>query len=218
MIFAVNIAGKLMHRDFGEKVQERLISMLPIERQTTHESKAWDTRLASTWAELAIWEQSPLFGQGFSIQGEFVEEGKILNYGAFNHNGWASVLCQTGIIGFIPAMMLVASLLLIGRKLVASQAHPGTMLMGALAVMGTGYMVAGILAGIIWTIREAMLYGLVCGMAYRCLSMQESMAMTDENWNDRSATRWRRWPALSRRRWSGIQRPVYGSIRMICWP
>ncbi|HEX3355543.1 MAG TPA: O-antigen ligase family protein [Tepidisphaeraceae bacterium] len=176
-LLTINFVTNVMHRDFGKIVQDRFDSMLPTERTNSKEGKAWDTRLDSITAELSIWADNPILGGGFNIQDEMALEGKIENWGAFNHNGWASVLCKSGIVGFIPSMMLLASLLFIGRKLAVSHVHPGTTMMGVFACMCGIYLFSGILAGMVWTMRYGMLIATACGMAYRCLNIQEVLLM-----------------------------------------
>jgi O-antigen ligase/polysaccharide polymerase Wzy-like membrane protein len=176
LLLMVQVVSSVTQRDFGEFVNERLVSLLPTERQTSKEGKAWDTRLDSIWTELSIWESNPLLGRGFGIQEDLVARSKIVNYGAFHHNGWCSVLAQTGIIGFAGCMLVLWGLLIQGRKLVLYGPTKGMRLIGVLGVMCGLYEFAEVLGAMAWTVRFAMLSGVVCGMVYRCVDMMEAVA------------------------------------------
>lgn len=188
LLAAVAVASSLTGRDFmNEVVMKRIYSLLPTERQGT-ESKAWDTRTGSIKQELAIWLDNPVTGAGFAAADWAAQGGEIMNTGAYNHNGWASVLAKTGLFGFAGSMMIIGSLFVLGYKLAKEQVNKPFTLFGVLAVMSACYMFIGVLAGIVWTTRYAMLFGVICGMAYRCRDMiaalraeeQEHLALSYE--------------------------------------
>jgi hypothetical protein len=177
LVFMVHVVSSMTHRDFDQYVTDRLESLLPTERKTSKETKAWDTRTDSIKAELDMWLDSPLLGRGYGIQEDLVGQGKVTNWGAFHHNGWCSILAQTGIIGLAGFMICLVGMFVIGRKVVFMAPTKGMRLIGAMAVMGACYEFAEVLGAMAWTSRFALFNGVICGMAFRCYDMMEAVTI-----------------------------------------
>jgi len=186
LVVAITIVSSTTNRNFGEYVQNRLVSLLPSERQTTHDTKAWDTRVGSIQQELDIWATNPLIGRGIEIQAGMVVRGTLSNTMAYHHNGWASILAQMGLVGFAGYMMIVGGLFWIGRKVALRSPDRRLRLVGVVAFLGAIYMIAGVAAGPIWATRYAILFGTLCGMAYRCLDMMP-IGATDQAFIDQAS-------------------------------
>ncbi len=171
---AIQGASDLMHRDFGKIVQDRLYSLLPTERVSEKESKAWDTRLPSMRQEIGLWLENPLTGQGFSAQNGRVLSGKMVNMGAYFHNGWSSVLATTGLFGFVGFWSIIVSMFVIGRRMVRTATDRATILFGALAFFSSLYLFIGALSGMVWGARLALMFGIICGMMFRLRDIQNT--------------------------------------------
>ena len=176
-LMTIKLVSSVTQRDFGAFVNERLESLLPTERKSSKDSKAWDTRVDSIGAELGIWAENPLLGKGFGIQEERVITGKMTNYGAFHHNGWCSVLAQTGIVGLSGFAIVLVGTFVMGRRVAMNAPTRGMRLLGVMAVMSSLYEFAEVLGAMAWTTRFAMLSGVICGMVFRCHDMMEAVAV-----------------------------------------
>jgi len=180
MFGALWIASNVTHRDFFKYASDRIVSMLPTARETSKEGKAWDTRLDSLTEETKIWLSSPVFGKGLGIQDELAFTGKIVNYGAFHHNGWMAILAQMGPIGLAGYMMIIGGGFVIGRRLVREGPTKSMRLIGFLAFMVSIYGFTEVLGAGEWAQRIAILHGVIVGMAYRCYDMREAVAIDQE--------------------------------------
>src|SRR5205814_4864834 len=104
LLGAVYAAARVTHTDFAQRIQQRIDSMLPTERQTSKEVKAWDSRLGSTIREIELWAHSPLLGNGFGHRYIYSENGEPMP--GYGHNSWSFTLYQTGPLG-LAAMVVV---------------------------------------------------------------------------------------------------------------
>jgi O-antigen ligase len=172
--FAIQQASTLMHKDFGKMLADRVTSLLPTARETSTETKAWDSRVGSIGQELQIWMANPLMGQGFASQNALVARGELENTSAYGHNGWSSVLATTGIFGFAGFMSVVGSLLVVGRRLVFNGHNRGQIMLGAAAFTCGVFAFINVLTSGVWFQRLAVFIGVMCGAALRMRDIQLS--------------------------------------------
>lgn len=179
LYFAVQLAGEATHKDFAKMMVERVQSMLPTERETSTESKAWDSRLGSSQQEVEIWLQNPLLGQGFASQLAALSRGRMEDTTAYFHNGWSSVLATTGIFGFAGFVCLMGTMLWVGRRLVFDGRDRGFIMMGVVCFSGGIFLVINTLSSMVWTQRVALLFGIIAGMALRLRDIQQTQGVAE---------------------------------------
>jgi hypothetical protein len=151
------------------------MSLLPGDQDGVR-SKAWDSRLPAIQRELEIWMQNPLMGKGFGIQFEEERTGLSSGRGGFRHNVWSASLAESGPLGLAGYMLPPISAMWVGFLLVRRATDKGTMYVGALAaVVGCATFMLSFMTLSINTQRQAIPLGLICGMVYRCRSIQQAL-------------------------------------------
>ena len=171
---ALWVGDQIIGRDFAGKVTKHIESLLPGDREGKNE-KAWDSRLGGIQAELAIWLQNPLMGQGFGAGETAFLSGRTQGGTvSIKHNSWTASLSECGAIGFVGIGVMTASMILLGYRMVHSRTDRVSVLVGAL----------GFFAGVVFflrcsgtmalTSRAAIGFGMVCGILIRAREMQET--------------------------------------------
>jgi hypothetical protein len=183
------VMSRITGRDFEHYVvQKRLKQLAPWLDEETKVTVT-GTRLPGILAELKVWSESPLIGQGFAISSRVeAEEGGELG---MNHNVWTSALAQYGPVGFFAFAVPIVGTIVVGRRMVRAQTDVHMAVFGALAaIMGAMAFIWASLSLSINQQRLGMLVGLMFGMAFRCRAMQLTLERQhalweyDSNYND----------------------------------
>lgn len=162
-------------RDFTTWVQDRLESLLPGERASNRETKAWDTRLPGMLKELELSMGNPILGRGFAVQ----EWDMILNGrgGDYRHTPWVSTFCETGLPGLAGFGITIFGLAIVGTRLARQCPDKWFALLGAI---GAAWGVVCIEAGFMtlhWNSpRSAITLGLLAGLIFRARDLSSTMA------------------------------------------
>jgi len=167
------LASQFTGWNFYAKMQERVVSLLPGERYMG-EQKAWDTRIGGALQDLGLFATSPVFGRGFGIQ-EYIA-GTSTAPGA-HHNAWTDIMAKTGLLGLIPALLVIGGSIVIGRRMVHEQVDRGSILLGALGVItGFYYLTLGMATWSFNSLRGGICLGVTFGVLLRCRAMQLTSA------------------------------------------
>lgn len=169
------LASHATGRDFFDRFNQMLISMMPWAERGIHGGKAWDSRLPSILIELKMWATSPVWGNGFAAQAAMVAQGGW-DAGGFYHNAWSGTLATTGLLGFTALVLTMGAPIVIGYRMVKSRLDRPTMVMGGLAyIVGINGVVTATCT-MIFTTRGALIFALIAGMAFRARAMAEATA------------------------------------------
>lgn len=167
----VNLASNAMHRNFAPMVSRRVESMLPGQYGWDHQ-KAWDTRVPSILHDGEVILTNPAFGGGFGIQEKMAVRGGI-SLGEFHHNAWTDYWAKTGVAGFAAVLVLIGSMIVVGRRMVSDGHGNGFALVGALGLAGGAYgLVLGLGTMSLNYLRGEIVFGVLCGVVLRCRAMQ----------------------------------------------
>ena len=99
-------------------------------------------------------------------------KGEIGDTGAYNHNGWTSVLAKTGILGFAAVVLMIWTMIVLGYRLVRDNVDRTFVVFGALAfIVGVVYLIRAT-CSMSWASRPAIHYAIVCGMVIRAREME----------------------------------------------
>ena len=173
--------SRLTGRDFKTYVIEKRLKQLAPWLDEETKVTVTGTRLPGIIAELKVWSESPLIGQGFAISTR-VEAETGMELG-MNHNVWTSALAQYGPVGFFAFAVPLVGAAVVGWRMVRAQTDLQTTILGALAaIMGTTAVIWATLSLSINQQRLAMLFGLMFGMAFRCRAMQLTLAKQQAEW------------------------------------
>jgi hypothetical protein len=155
--------------DFGKKINEKLISMIP---DDSNKVKAWDSRAPAAWREIEIFASNPLMGGGFGAQIP-EERARISLINGFFHNAWTATAAGTGIFGFLGMFMVAATCIVIGRRMAIDRFDDATMLFGVYAFLsGVFWLIYGATT-LSWnTLRGGIPFALTCGMVLRVRAVQ----------------------------------------------
>jgi hypothetical protein len=165
----------LTGRDFKTYVIEKRLKQLAPWLDEETKVTVTGTRLPGIIAELKVWAESPLIGQGFAISTRVeAETGEELG---MNHNVWTSALAQYGPVGFFAFAVPIIGAIVVGWRMVRAQTNVDITVFGALAaITGMCALIWATLSLSINQQRLAMLVGLMFGMAFRCRAMQLTLA------------------------------------------
>ncbi len=163
--FGVQLASYASQRDVGKKIYDRFSTILPSENYSK-EDKAWDVRWPAAAKELELWLSSPLTGVGFGAEDRYIQQTGVVYWG-FNHNGWASVLAKTGVIGFAGSFLVYFSMIILGRKILVTAGDPAVALFGFVASITGVMLFINVVVTMSWTTRNAVLYGIIGGIAFK---------------------------------------------------
>jgi hypothetical protein len=168
-VVSIHVASSMMHKDFGTILESRLETLDPF-AETGIEGHAWDTRTGAYLPELNMWFNNPLMGSGFGAQWKayLATGGEV----AYKHNGWSSQLATCGIFGLAGNTMAMISLMVVGYRLARDRVDRGSVLIGIYGLLAGVQLFIFVLCTLIYTARNEMLYGIICGMVFRCRDMQ----------------------------------------------
>jgi hypothetical protein len=167
-------ASKLTGWDFRQKMEDRILTLLPDAQAEGYQTKAWDTRTPGIAAELAIWAKSPVMGGGFGVQ-EF--EGLTETDMGIHHNAWTDTLAKMGLVGLAPFCLVIFGSMVVGYRLLKQAKNTYLALVGALGfVTGVFYAVLGMATWSFNSQRGAMLLGLTFGALLKCRQLQLAKA------------------------------------------
>lgn len=167
------VASAATGRDFEKQMADRVVSMLPGERSSPSQKKAWDTRLSSALQELRWWAKSPVTGGGFGIHDAKRGTLSRSQMEGLRHNTWVSTLAETGILGFGAMACVVIGTVVVGRRVVRDALDRDSVLVGALAVItGSHFLFHGLATMSFNQMRWAIPLGVVCGVILRTRAMQ----------------------------------------------
>jgi hypothetical protein len=132
------------------------------------------TRLPGIIAELNLWLESPLIGNGFAVSTRIeAEEGEM----GMNHNVWTSSLAQYGPVGLFAFAVPVIGCMVVGFRLSRTDTDGYMSILGVLAtIVALDAFLWATITMSINTQRLAMLVGLMFGMTFRCRAMQLTLA------------------------------------------
>jgi len=166
------VISQVTGRDFKSYViEKRVKQLLPAYDEET-KTTVLATRLPGILAELQLWLESPLIGQGFAIGTAYEDQMGARGMG-MNHNVWTSALSQMGPVGFLGYVVPVIGCTIVGFRLWRDQTEPNIALLGALGAI-TG-VISFLWASISMTINQqrlAIVVGLMFGIIFRCRAMQ----------------------------------------------
>jgi hypothetical protein len=177
---ALWVGDQIIGRNFSGKVMKHIESTMPGERAGNY-GKAWDTRLGGIVTETAMWLQNPIMGQGFGAGDTASITGKVSGTVAFKHNSWTATLAETGAFGFAGVFLIIASMMVIGYRMVHDKFDHNSVLIGA-AGFFSGFVFLMRASGTMGiTSRSSIGFGLVCGVLIRAREIQETqMAMAQQ--------------------------------------
>lgn len=175
------LSDRIIGRDFGGKVLKHIESLLPVEREGSKDTRAWDSRIGGIVSELGIWLRNPLIGQGFGVGETAQMTGRTLWGDSIKHNGWTANLAESGVVGTTGLAVLMGSLLLLGYRMAHDRTDHISMLMGAVGFF-TGVVFFFRFTGtLVMSSRTAIGVGLVAGMLIRAREIQQAqLAMAQE--------------------------------------
>jgi hypothetical protein len=134
-------------------------------------SKAWDTRLPGLKYELSMFLHHPLTGGGIAVQDS--PEMPEARFVGVRHTTWISVGAETGILGVVACVLVVASMIVIGKRMVRDRFDKGSVLVGALSAAGGVYFILNGAATMSFNqLRWGLPMTILCGVALRTRSMQ----------------------------------------------
>jgi hypothetical protein len=168
------VISRITGRDFQKYVIEKRLKQLAPWLDEETKVTVTGTRLPGIIAELNLWMESPLIGNGFAVSSRVeAEEGEM----GMNHNVWTSSLAQYGPVGLFAFAVPVVGCMLVGYRLSRSDTDFYMSIFGALGsiVALTAFLLASITMSINQQ-RLAMLMGLIFGMTFRCRAMQLTLA------------------------------------------
>jgi len=176
MLLIGAVLSQMTGRDFKTYViNNRLKQLLPgydLETKTT----VLGTRLPGILAELQLWSESPVIGQGFAIGVTYEDQMGARGMG-MNHNVWTSSLSQMGPLGLFGYAVPVIGCMIVGFRMWRDQTERDMAILGALGAI-TG-VISFMWASLSMTINQqrlAILVGLMFGIVFRCRAMQLTVA------------------------------------------
>ncbi|MGE0405752.1 MAG: O-antigen ligase family protein [Candidatus Korobacteraceae bacterium] len=124
------------------------------------------------WAEaLRRFSENPLIGEGFGVPFTFVSETTDVR----PHNSFLTVLYKTGLLGFVPVMLLVLHLYLSGWRSIRQRRQAGSFLLYAFLLGHLSMSVYGLLNLVLESPFLASIYWLTAGVTYRLMRISDSM-------------------------------------------
>jgi O-antigen ligase len=175
LALAVFVASEITQKDFGQKVNERLLSLLPWDTSNgATQLKAWDTRTPGMKQEIDMWLDSPVVGQGFGSQ--YAVFFELANEVSMRHNAFTSVLAEAGLLGILPVLLMFTGMFVIGWRLIRRGSDRSVVLAGAFVmIIAWHYVVKGMATMSFNQEREAMIVGLAFGMVLRMRGVDQAI-------------------------------------------
>jgi hypothetical protein len=165
------VMTRVTGRDFQDYVvNKRLKALNPFYDEET-KTTVTGTRLPGILAELRVWSENPLLGQGFAISARVQSEagGEL----GMNHNVWTAALSESGPIGLAAYLVPIFGTIIVGYRMWRDQTDRDTAVLGAMAaIMAFVAFLWGTVSLSINQQRLAMMIGLMFGVAFRCRAMQ----------------------------------------------
>ena len=195
LVLGLYVGSKVTGKNMFEKMKDRVLTMLPGDRPGTTKSKAWDTRLPSTFKELRLWASSPIIGRGLGIQD--TPEAEPMFYGGLRHNTWSATLAETGLLGFMAFSVMIFGTMIAGWRMSLARTDQTTILMGALGVATAAfYVIHGMATMSFNQMRGGLPLFMVAGAVLRTRAMQLAQMEQDaaeqaylaEHYNDPAYT------------------------------
>ncbi len=170
------VISQLTGRDFKTYVVEKRIKELLPGFDEETKTTVLATRLPGILAELSLWLENPLTGQGFAIGRQYEEEHGEIGMGT-NHNVWTSALAQMGPIGFLGYAIPVIGSIVVGFRIWRDQTDRDMSILGAIgAITGAYSFLWATISQTINQQRLAILVGLMFGIVFRVRAMQLTVA------------------------------------------
>jgi hypothetical protein len=168
------IMSRITGRDFEKYVVEKRLKQLVPWLDEETKVTVTGTRLPGIIAELNLWLESPLIGNGFAVSTRIeAEEGEM----GMNHNVWTSSLAQYGPVGLFAFAVPVIGCMVVGFRLSRTDTDGYMSILGVLAtIVALDAFLWATITMSINTQRLAMLVGLMFGMTFRCRAMQLTLA------------------------------------------
>jgi O-antigen ligase len=164
-------ASQITGKNFFDRMEKRVLSMLPGDHGTGEKHKAWDTRLPGTFRELRMWASSPLIGGGFGIGDTPQMEASY--YVGVRHNTWTSTLSETGLLGFAAFGLMAGGCVVIGWRMVKARTDQTTMLIGAFGIItATFFWFHGMATMSFNQVRWGLPFFITAGVLLRTRAMQ----------------------------------------------